>query len=209
VRSSLVLLLAAAAFATVAPAAPVPREADRPPVYFPTRVGDTWVWGWVGDKTEFTEVVTEVESKEGAKVITVETMAEGTPLSPEKYSAIETYSLTERGLFRLSHGDQRYEKPWCVLKAPYRAGEKWEVDVKDHFGVGGKSSHTIGEFEWVEVPAGKFWALRVETVHAGEKPPLTATSWYARGIGQVKMVARSRAGKEEGAVVLKSFTPGK
>src|SRR5262245_24881451 len=191
-----------ALFLPSAPAAPVPKEADKPPVYFPTRVGDKWVWGWVGDKTEFTEVVTAVEVKNGAKIITVDTTADG-------WRASKKYSLSEEGLFRLSHNDHQYKSPWCILKTPYRAGEKWVVDTVDHFGVEVKSTHTIGDLEWVEVPAGRFRALRVDVEHAGEKPPLTATAWYAPGVGQVKMVARSRAGKEEGAVVLKSFTPGK
>jgi hypothetical protein len=59
------------------------------------------------------------------------------------------------------------------------------------------------------VPAGKFRTLRVDTEHDGEKPRLTATAWYAPNVGLVKMVPRSAAGKEEGAFVLKSFTPGK
>jgi hypothetical protein len=144
-----------------------------------------------------------VEVKKEAKVITVEST------SGKDFRCTKQYALSEEGLFRLSHNEYRYDKPWCILKAPYRTDDKWVVDVVDHFGVGGKSTHTIGKLEWVEVPAGKFRALRVETEHDGEKPALTATSWYAPDVGQVKMVARSRAGKEEGTVVLKLFTPGK
>jgi hypothetical protein len=199
--------LGLAALVPLAPAAPVPKEADKPPLYFPTRLGDTRVWAWAdnvaSDSVEFTEVVTEVESKNGTKLITVETT------SGKKYRCTDRYSLSEKGLFRLAHDDHRYDRPWCVLKAPYRAGDKWAVDVVNHHGVGVKSTHTIGELEWVEVPAGKFRALRVDTEHDGETPRLTATSWYAPNVGLVKMVPRSRAGKEEGAFVLKSFTPGK
>jgi hypothetical protein len=56
------LLIAALGITALASAAPVPKEADKPPLYFPTRVGDTRVWAWVDDKNEFTEVVTTVEN---------------------------------------------------------------------------------------------------------------------------------------------------
>jgi len=199
------LLLSVVAFLTFAHAAPVPKEADRPAFYFPTRVGDTWVWAWVGDKNEFTEVVrkVDVDTEKEEKVITVEVLVDGKRLNTKRFS------LSAKGVFALSHDDHKYDKPWCVLKAPYRPGVTWDVDVRDPFGVSVKSTHAIGEFEWVEVPAGKFRALRVETEHDGDNPRLTATSWYAPGVGQVKMVCRSGAGKAEGSVVLKSFTTGK
>jgi hypothetical protein len=60
----------------------------------------------------------------------------------------------------------------------------------------------------VEVPAGKFRAVRLEiavTAINGEKvPAIRLTGWYAPEVGLVKMNRGT-----EWTRVLKSFTPGK
>src|SRR6185436_14508395 len=61
-----------------------------------------------------------------------------------------------------------------VLKAKLKAGDSW--DVPD----GGK--RTVHGPEEVDVPAGKFKALRV----VWERDGATLTSWYAPGVGEVK-----------------------
>jgi hypothetical protein len=66
-------------------------------------------------------------------------------------------------------------------------------------------TYTVGKVEEVEVPAGKFQAIRVE-----EKTDVlleSATRWYAPGVGLVKAV--STLGKNEQIQVLKSYTCGK
>jgi hypothetical protein len=55
----------------------------------------------------------------------------------------------------------------------------------------------------VEVPAGKFKALRVEWKTDENVLALTATRWYAPGVGLVKEVTSS--GGAEQTQVLKSF----
>jgi hypothetical protein len=64
---------------------------------------------------------------------------------------------------------------------------------------------TIHGFEEVEVPAGKYRAVRVDTA-AGmfNGNPVEAKAWYAPGIGLVKS-----EGSFGHKLVLKSFTPGK
>jgi hypothetical protein len=195
-----VAILAIVLVLSLASAAPAPREADKPALYIPTKVGDKRVLALVGSENEWTEVVSKVENKEGMKSITIESFW--------KFRSTEQYSLTEKGLFLVSFGDFRYSEPWCIVKAPYRAGEKWETDFTE-FGTRSQSTYTNGDVEWVEVPAGKFKALRVETEHQGKTPPTTTTIWYTSGVGYVKKVGRNGDGKEEFVVVLKSFTPGK
>lgn len=199
----LIVPLGFAVFIASLLAAPVPKDADKPTVYFMTRVGDTRVSTWVGRDHEVTETVTKVEEEDGTKLVTVELTSE------RGFQATDLYALNEKGLFRLAHNDHYYKKEWCVLKAPYRAGTKWEVDVVDHLGSEVKSAQATSKAEWVEVPAGKFLALRVDIAYGGEQKSRTATAWFAPGIGQVKLVYRHGDGKEAGVVVLKSFTPGK
>lgn len=79
-----------------------------------------------------------------------------------------------------------------VLKATVRDGESWEVPD------GGK--RTVHGPEEVEVPAGKYKALRVVWEREGE----TVTFWYAPNVGEVKRTVKR--GKEETVMrALKSF----
>ena len=65
------------------------------------------------------------------------------------------------------------------------------------------------DIEEVEVPAGKFTAIRVESeVSVGSPIPLLRfklTEWYAPGVGLVKMIGRYD--NSVATRVLKSFTP--
>jgi hypothetical protein len=62
----------------------------------------------------------------------------------------------------------------------------------------------IGE-EVVEVPAGKFTAVRVDSVYSADGEESTMSRWFAPNVGLVKMVH----GGGSRTTVLKSFTPGK
>jgi len=67
---------------------------------------------------------------------------------------------------------------------------------------------TVGMIEDVEVPAGKFHAVRVESEEpVGKELTQKTTTWYAPGVGWVKMVLQFGDAKE--VKVLKSFAPGK
>jgi hypothetical protein len=69
-------------------------------------------------------------------------------------------------------------------------------------------AYTRGKAEEVEVPAGKFEAVRVEgVVDLGTGRTQKSVEWHAVGVGVVKLVV-DRGGGEQ-TTVLKSFTPGK
>jgi hypothetical protein len=65
----------------------------------------------------------------------------------------------------------------------------------------------MGREEEVEVPAGKFKALRVEAEQELGANVFKSTLWYAPGVGLVKSVTNTNG--TERVQVLKSFTPGK
>jgi hypothetical protein len=65
-----------------------------------------------------------------------------------------------------------------------------------------KFTYTVSKVEEVEVPAGKFKAIRVE--EKTDALLMSATRWFAPGVGLVKMVTIS--GKNEQIQVLKSYT---
>ena len=68
-----------------------------------------------------------------------------------------------------------------------------------------KYKHTTGKVEEVEVPAGKFKAVRVEVEVEDGEAVLRKTYWHACQVGIVKIVVHDK--KADWVQVLKSFSP--
>lgn len=174
--------LALALLCLPAAAAPVPKVKGTP-FYFPTTVGARWVYETPGGELE-TAVVSAVE-KDGDDLIVSREGADGTRTAYTKMVVSPDGLRQEREFTGGKLG-------W-VLKANVKAGDSWDTPE------GGK--RTVHGPEAVEVPAGKFTALRVEWEQFGGK----CTSWYAPGVGEVKRVVK-RGETETVTRALKSFT---
>jgi hypothetical protein len=177
----------------LAPAAPVPKEKPRDEVYYPTTVGTKRVYQYAFGT--MTEEVVAVEDTDQGKVVT-ETLNSATDLRVKKL-------VSKAGLFVVGRFSDPDRPLPCELKLPFKPGETWAFDVGS--GLGSEWRNTAVADEMVEVPAGKFKAIRVtsETTDPGGRP-VTVTAWYAPGLGVVKAVARGKTTR-----VLKSFTLGK
>src|SRR4051794_24001137 len=113
---------ALALLASLAPAAPVPRGADKPVLYFPTQVGAKWVYRGTSGPTawEDTRVVTAVRDDGAAKVVTVGAVhPDGTVAYDHRVAVSPT------GLFRLGTSGTEFRSPMCLIKLPSRAGDSW------------------------------------------------------------------------------------
>jgi hypothetical protein len=174
-------LFALALLGTSAVAAPVPK-AKVNPYYFPTTVGAKWVYETPDGKDE-TAVVAVVEKDGDDFVVSRET---GTG----NRSAYTKMVVSADGL-RQEREFTGGKLGW-VLKANVKDGDSWDMPE------GGK--RTVHGPEEVEVPAGKFTALRVEWENSGGK----YSSWYAPGVGEVKRVMK-RGETETVSRALKSF----
>jgi hypothetical protein len=191
--------LALAGWSAAAPASKAPAGPD----YYPTRVGTKWVFDQNG--REVTWEVTAAETKGEETLVTIsESVAGGEP------ETIAKASVTAKGVYNVQVGPFKID-PACELRFPVKAGDSWAVDIPSQGGGlrGTTGTVTVGEVEEVEVAAGKFRAVRVETVMTAVdgKPlaePRRATRWYAAGVGLVK----TTAGKDV-VRTLKAFTPGK
>lgn len=171
-------------FSGLALAAPVPKDAGKTPIYFPTAVGAKWVYEDTDGETEEVEVY-EVEKDGDNVVVGRRRVGETVPYTKMIVSA--------DGLRQPP--DREGEKGW-VLKSKLKAGESWEVP--------GGGKRTVSGPEEVKVPAGKYQALKVVWEDDGR----TLTSWYAPGVGEVKRTVK-RDGVEIVYRSLKSFTEGK
>jgi hypothetical protein len=179
-------------FQALISAAPVPKERAKES-YYPTTVGSKWVY-LDGDQ-EYTDVVTAVEVKDGAKVITITRHRAG----GQPPFMLAKVAMSEKGVFQTFSGEIELAKPECILPASLDKGVGWQSVLAP------KWTRTIVGEEVVEVPAGKFKAIRVDSVSAGRAlPQKWSKAWYAPRVGLVK--AESLLGSD---FVLKSFTPGK
>jgi hypothetical protein len=197
-------------------AAPVPVHL-MPKLYFPTRVGAKWVYQV--RENEWTLSVTAVEQVDDGTLVSV------TNHRPNGKSFLDEKMLVTRGgLTQVETSEGKLGSPWCRLKIPCIVGEKWESDCSNEFFVQKWECTTLGTEE-VEVPAGKFTAVRVRSVLVSEArevpsslpgginphlmqlprihlPAPKLVAWYASGIGLIKSEQDSRC-----VWLLKSFRP--
>ena len=170
-------------------AAPVPTGGpDKPALYLTTR-GAKWVYRG-DDGTEHTDVVTAAVPKGKGWVVTA-----GRAHGKGKTTDPTEWEMSERGLFVLSKADGKEPKARQFLKLPTEPGGEWRVAPGDDL-----IRCVTLKPRRVEVPAGEFEAVGVETYLGDE---LAATRLYAVGVGLVKIERNGKA-----TLVLKSFNPG-
>ncbi|AWM37875.1 hypothetical protein C1280_13285 [Gemmata obscuriglobus] len=168
-------------------AAPVPKDAGKNLIYFPTVVGAKWVYEDERGGEEAVEV--SAVEKDGDELVVSRKGVDGTST---RYTQM---IVSTKGLRQPKDAFNDKPEPVWVLKCGLRAGESWETP---------SGKRTLHEAEEVKVPAGTFKALRV-VVESGTE---TLTSWYAPGVGEVKRTQK-RCGTVTVIRSLKSFTPGK
>jgi hypothetical protein len=180
-----------------------PKKADKSSLYFPIIKGTRRVYEVKagGNTSEFIDVVTRVDEKDGRYKVSVGREVGG------KVMPLLTAEVSTDGLSWLSAGNRDYNSPSRQLKLPIKAGETWEWQAEDPADKAIKMSYrTIGEEE-IEVPAGKFRAVRVEATAELDGKSVKSTDWYAPAVGCVKTIAK--IGERETVITLREFAPGK
>jgi hypothetical protein len=171
--------------------------------YHPTTVGAKWVYQTTyarGSISIRTYVATQVENRNGAKLVSVGRVKKNGDVAPHAMTRV-----APEGLYSLVDLPGKPNAPLLYLKLPHKDGNTW-----NGYAEGGEPALTAYGPEEVKVPAGIFKAIRVVrgtgTIHKD-------TEWYAPGVGVVKAESDSPwppedpAGKSE--TVLKAFRPGK
>ncbi len=141
-----------------------------------------------------TEVVTAVEEKDGARIVSVAREEVGKRVPAEKVA------VSAKGLARIATGGNDLGYELHLLGLPIKPGQTWTF---------GATEVTVVGIERVEVPAGTFQAVRVEKVVPLGGLPVTFSYWYAPDVGVVRRTTRVGERGKEQVEVLKSFTPGK
>ena len=197
-RMVVALLLATAPLA----AAPLPKAKGPVPPPIMTTEGDTKVSEirGVDGTSELTEVVAKVETSDGKiRVTGRHQLDRGRPVQ-------STYEVTTSGIFLVAYDGKDLPARRECLRLPTRAGDTWSWEQTAPGVLPSKQTWTVVGEEDVEVPAGKFRAVRVEGKLESKAPTLVGSYWYAPGVGQVKSEIMTSTGLQ--TTVLKSFKPG-
>lgn len=199
--------------ASVAVAAPVPKGKEAK-LYFPTTVGAKRVMVRTSGQVmvETVQEVIRVDEKDGKHRVTVTEEeinhipgAFGKAVPPVVRNQELMFEVSGDGFFRPSTSDGK-EILHPIIDLRVKAGETWTAKVLGD----GKTilTYTMGKEDEVEVPAGKFTALRVQFECESGSYKQKSTLWYARDVGVIKDVSTYSKGAEE-TTLLKEFTPGK
>jgi hypothetical protein len=186
-------------FASLALGAPVPQNVPGPITFFPTRVGDRLVHA-IGNG-EYTTVVTEVKEIDGGRQVTLSSL-----LNDGQTVHFQTIEVTPKGLLLTNAHGRGLPEPLWELKLNPKADAvwkgRWPVFCNGEI-VFEEQDYTAAGWETVEVPAGKFRAIRVEREGRLDQLTQRTTRWYAPGLGCVKWSS------DGSGSVLTAFTPGK
>ena len=191
----------------------VPALAQRPqeqnPDYFPFRIGDWWKYRSTtadGKQSEFTVKVLNAEQQsDGRKHYLVETISTFQPIH-NWYSKPVGEVLMHRIAYPKNEALKAdYQPVKLYLKNPLSVGSSWQWKGTGMMGVEIEESSRVTGTETVEVPAGRFQAMKVETSVIQGGTPVEKTYWFANWIGMVKSMTDTGSVKSTSELVDYSF----
>lgn len=202
------LLMSIALLAVVAQ-----KPQQPPPDYFPLRVGDWWKYRSTtadGKQSEFTiKVLSDEKQGDGTNLYLVETLTTFQPIN-DWYSKPSGWVLMHRIAYPKNEAlKAEYHPVKQYLKNPLSVGSAWEWKGKGMMGVDIEESSRVTSSEAVEVPAGKFLAMKVETKVIQGGTPVTKTYWFANWVGMVKSMTNTGSVKSTTELLDYSFKKSK
>lgn len=208
-RTFTALLLIALALLTVMGQ----KSQEPPPDYFPLRVGDWWKYRSTtadGKQSEFTiKVLSADKQGDGTNLYLVETLSTFQPIH-DWYSKPPGQVLMHRIAYPKNEALKAdYQPVKFYLKNPLSVGSSWEWKGKGMMGVEIEESSRVMGSEAVEVPAGKFQAMKVETKVIQGGTPVTKTYWFANWVGLVKSMTDTGSVKSTTELLDYSFKKSK
>lgn len=173
----------------------------KQPDYAPFAKGHKWDYRLTsgGQAVDATAEIIDVTMKDGKRIAKTEVRVAGTTLSEEN-------AVDDKGHYLLSYHGKRLTPHRTSLRLPVKVGDTWNEKYKDGDD-DAEATSTVRATTTVEVPAGKFTAIPVDTVIRTRGQRATSTTWYADGVGVVKLTAT--ADQQTIVLELVKFTPGK
>ena len=163
--------------------------------HFPSKKGTEWTYLFEDDKKE------QVYTCEGTKKIEEVECIVIKRADAEGCLGREYFGITDDGIVMYGSGykdedpELDFENPRLIVKFGAKKGATWEAkdgDLALAFEHGGE--------EEIEVPAGKYKAVKIICRYKSSLGDSTLTEWYAKGVGLVKSLSVTKMDKEESKV---------
>lgn len=184
--------------ASLLSAAPLPKK-DKEKDYHAMKLGTKWTYALADDK-EKGELVLEViedsvQDDKSRKIVMNATAKIDNRDLPKK---THTYRIAD-GNIEFTAINGRAIPAQKLFQANIKPGDTWSVDPGDKTQI----QFVVGEPEEIDVPAGKFKALRITaTKKEGDNKMIVSQTWVVDSVGVVKLEA-------DGATqALKAFKAG-
>jgi uncharacterized protein DUF3108 len=207
IRNRFIAVLVLTLLALAAAAGQKPKE--PPPDYFPLRAGDWWKYQSTtadGKQSEFTTKVLSAEKQsDGSTLYQVEIQSAFKPIH-EWYSKPTGAVVWHREAYTSNEAMKvTFDPVRQYLKNPPATGATWSWKGKGMMGVDIDESNQVIGSEAIEVPAGKFQAMKVESKVNQGGTLVTKTYWYANWVGLVKSMTDTGSVKSSSQLVDYSF----
>lgn len=173
------------------------------PNYYPLAKGNKWEYRILAEERDIAVVceIVESETKDGRTCARIET------LLPNSVTLCEVLSIDAKGVYRNAVMGARLTQPLPIIKYPLKAREVWKDKIK----LGENDGNVVIAVKdlavEIEVPAGKFTTLAIESTVELNGEKVVASIWYADGVGIVKQETTSSSGVM--LMELKKYTAGK
>lgn len=182
---------------------PVGEKPEKQLDYYPLGVGTKWHLQLDVNGRMLTMVsqIAKIETIDQIRLARLEVAVQG-----QAVTVTEHLSTSDKGIFRHRTNGLEMDPPLCMLKYPIKEGETWRTKTK----VGPQVlpiECIVGKWEQVEVPAGKFKAIKVNITTEEAGQPIVTDYWFAAGVGVVKQTADF--GGLKIVTRLEKFEPGK
>jgi hypothetical protein len=172
----------------------------EPDLFIPAIVGTRWVYNV--DDAEVTEAVTSVTRHNDHAVLAVDTIINGQKWMSEKLT------VSQFDISRTELNGQPCDPPIFVLRSGLNPGQTWRV-VHPGNAVGFTIDSEFIGWEVVDVPAGRYRAVRIDSSYSDRHNNRNLVSWYAPGVGLIKEEVWTSQSLGTSRKSLKSFTTGK
>ena len=169
------------------------RPKPPPPDYYPLPLGAWWKYQSTtsaGQTSDFTVKALQADKQsDGSHWIQTEVLS-GSQFFVW-YSKPQGRVLEHKTLYSQNNMTGHYEPVKLFLKNPLTKGDRWNWKGTGMMGVAIEEASQVVGAEEVVVPAGKFLAMKVETLVVQAGTEMKRTQWFANQVGMVKSLTES------------------
>ena len=198
------------AVAVLTAAAPALAKPKKTPDYFPLRLSDWWQYRsrQANDATsEFRlTVISEEPQPDGSRRSCIE-LSNPNPLIRDWYTKTAAGVVLNEEEYLGGGGKVALDPPRPMLRYPLAAGASWGWSGTARSNTQVEEKSRVAGAEKVEVPAGRFDAMKIVTEIQQGGAWATKTSWFAPGVGLVRQATESNGVSSVTELLDYSFQP--